>query len=293
MHFTYCLGALLLCSVDGFESGFGYGGSVDGAVFELNLPRSTVISLLPKGLELISTSADSQPVLLTFCVQLHVGAPFTDFNYKEFILTGISFRAQPQLDLTSLSLVPYVQWDNDHAPQYKYRGPFSYLPHLYLNETEPTVLGQFWAGDDKEVATITRVQTKSGSGSFTVKGNPEHPFAGETILEASWTDGEFSNATAFPGFEANFAAGYNLPSIGRYPKDSGEWKCLPQNYHTSDIARVAPTTGHVTIHKAFMGEASMPTGIACKAHTHTHPPTHAPLHSRKDTSVLHYILHPP
>jgi hypothetical protein len=233
-----CIVFLFLCAADGF----GYGGSVDGTVFELYLPTAAVSRLLPKGLELISSTASEHPVLLTFCVQLHVGAPFTDFNYKEFILT-----------------VPYVQWDDDNAPLYPYRGPFSYLPHLYLNETEPTVLGQFWAGDDKEVATITRNQTDSG-GSFTVTGKPDHPFKGEMIIEASWTNDIYSNASLSPAFQANFAAGYNLPSIGRYPKDSGEWKCLPQDYHTSDIAQIAPATGHVTINKAFMGAESLPAG---------------------------------
>jgi len=58
---------------------------------------------LPQGLELVNPgnlrsymrdagaddgtlAAGSHPVLLTFCVQTRVGAPFTDFNYKEFIL---------------------------------------------------------------------------------------------------------------------------------------------------------------------------------------------------------------
>ena len=97
--------------------GFGYGGAVDGAVFEISLPRQQVVSMLPEGLELNSTAA-THPVMLTFCVQLHVGAPFTHFNYDEFIVT-----------------VPFVQWDAARAAGKKYRGPFSYLPHLYLNET--------------------------------------------------------------------------------------------------------------------------------------------------------------
>jgi hypothetical protein len=112
------------------------------------------------------------PVLLTFCVQTKVGAPFTDFNYKEFILT-----------------VPYVQWDATEAPKYKYRGPFSYLPHLYLNETEPVILGREWAGDDKELGVIERASSAQG-GSFKVTGSPMHPFAGRPIIEATWATTE-------------------------------------------------------------------------------------------------------
>ena len=84
------------------------------------------------------SNARNRPVLLTFCTQIHVGSPFTDFTYKEFILT-----------------VPYVQWDDAHAPRFpNYRGPFAYLPHLYLNETEPVDLGHAYVGDRKEFAYI-------------------------------------------------------------------------------------------------------------------------------------------
>lgn len=80
---------LLLTSVVSEQHvGFGYGGQVEGVTFEVLLPRATVASLLPIGLEpaqLPSASARANsntnetqhPVLFTFCVQLHVGAPFT------------------------------------------------------------------------------------------------------------------------------------------------------------------------------------------------------------------------
>ena len=223
--------------------GFGYGGAVDGAVFEISLPRQQVVSMLPEGLELNSTAA-THPVMLTFCVQLHVGAPFTHFNYDEFIVT-----------------VPFVQWDAARAAGKKYRGPFSYLPHLYLNETAPVQLGRLWVGDNKELGTIMHEEDGSGGGSFRVTGAKGHEFAGARIVEAAWTAaGDEANATAFPGFQSNFAAGYNLPSLGQYPKGSGKWKCLPQDYHTADIATVRPIAGNVTIHQPFLGAGALAAG---------------------------------
>ena len=223
--------------------GFGYGGAVDGAVFPLSLPRQQVSGMLPEGLELNSTAA-THPVLLTFCVQLHVGAPFTHFNYDEFIIT-----------------VPFVQWDNVRAAGKKYRGPFSYLPHLYLNETAPVQLGRLWVGDDKELGTIVHEEDEHGSGSFRVTGAKGHAYEGTSIAEAAWVAaGDEANATAWGGFQTNFAAGYNLPSLGQYPKGSGKWKCLPQNYHTADIATLRPIAGSVNVHQPFLGAGALPVG---------------------------------
>ena len=106
-----------------------YGGYIDGAVFTVNLPLDLVRSLLPNGLEPIPSAAaapTTHPVNLIFCIQTHVGSPFTDFNYDEFIIS-----------------VPSVQWDATHKDDYKYRGPFIYLPKLYLNESLPVELGQW------------------------------------------------------------------------------------------------------------------------------------------------------
>ena len=104
-----------------------YGGYIDGAVFTVNLPVDLVQSLLPDGLEPIRANGTTHPANLIFCIQTHVGSPFTDFNYDEFILS-----------------IPSVQWDDKHKDNYKYRGPFIYLPKLYLNESLPVELGQWW-----------------------------------------------------------------------------------------------------------------------------------------------------
>ena len=86
-----------------------------------------------------------------------------------------------------------------------------YLPHLFLNETEPVDLGHAYVGDRKEFAKIA-LDTSGASGSFTVKGalnshwDPNHTGAtatgrwpGQTILDASWnTTGNYKNASKFP-----------------------------------------------------------------------------------------------
>ena len=118
--------------VMGRACALSYGGYIDGAVFTVNLPLNLVRSYLPDGLEPIPQRAVGQaptthPVNLIFCIQTHVGSPFTDFNYDEFILS-----------------IPSVQWDDKHKDNYKYRGPFIYLPKLYLNESLPVELGQWW-----------------------------------------------------------------------------------------------------------------------------------------------------
>lgn len=219
---------------------------VEGTVFPLTVSKEIVASLLPDGLEPAPVPGRREdglhPVLATFCTQFHVGSPFTDFTYLEFILG-----------------VPYVQWDESHRAKYtNYRGPFSYLPHLYLNATLPVILGQHYIGDNKELARISQNLSADGSGSFIVTGSADHQFAGEVILEANWTTrGPYWNAESeFPKLSL---AGYDLPSIGRYPKDDEEatWHCLPQDYFI-DTAIVAPVAGTFTVHRSF--EKGVPTG---------------------------------
>ena len=86
-----------------------------------------------------------------------------------------------------------------------------YLPHLFLNETEPVDLGHAYVGDRKEFARIA-LGVSSAGGSFAVEGvrrshwDPNHTgtidtgrWPGQTILDASWTTaGNYKNASDFP-----------------------------------------------------------------------------------------------
>jgi len=79
-------------------------------------------------------------------------------------------------------------------------------------------------------------------------GYAGHTSAGALIINASWDTlgGARRNATLFPAFTGHIAAALNLPSIGRWPIDSGPWRCLPQDYHTADTVLV-PVAGSVRI----------------------------------------------
>ena len=121
MPFWWFAAAVLLPSS---AHAMSYGGQVDGVWLGLDLPVDVVQSMLPKGLEIAPAHSSlgstqqkaTHSVFLTFCIQKHVGQPFTDFNYDEFILN-----------------VPFVQWDDDHAPLYPlYRGPFRCGPDSLL-----------------------------------------------------------------------------------------------------------------------------------------------------------------
>eukprot|EP00729_Bicosta_minor_P006873 gene6873-34669_t len=249
--------------------------AIDGTVFTLELPTASVIAMLPLGLELAplplphlpaaavttvnsNLSDKTHPVLLTFCTQLRVGSPFTHFTYREFILT-----------------VPYVQWDDAHAARFpNYRGPFAYLPHLYLNETEPVDLGHSYVGDRKEYAHISLDTNESAGidgnrqhGVFKVTGvndshwdpnntgtKPAGAYPGKAIISAEWTTtGSLQPASKFPALPL---PGYQLPNVARWPND-GNWTCLPQNYYPK-TAKIAPAYGNVTIFKPF--QIGLPTG---------------------------------
>jgi hypothetical protein len=219
---------------------------VEGTVFTLAVPRATAAALLPSGLEL-NAANETWPISYTFCTQLEVGSPFTHYTYTEFFIG-----------------VPYVQWDDAHAPRYpNYRGPFSYLPHLYLNESTPVDLGHAYVGDRKEFADIRLDESYpagdgDGNGTFAVTGradahwdpdgvNASGRFPGEQILNAQWrTTGPYRDASAFPTLSL---AGHELPNVARWPND-GNWSCLPQTWYPG-TAKVTPAKGSATISEPF------------------------------------------
>jgi len=218
-------------------------GPVIGSNFMVPMDHDTVMSLLPDGLEYIPQKnfpAGEHPIIFFFNEQHHVGVPFLDQNYLEFIL-----------------MIPFVQWDDTHAPDYKYRGPFGYGAKLYLNSTSPTLEGQAF-GINKELADIQQRCTDTEC-TYTIVGLKQGPgvpdggpFAGKTILEASWsTKGSYKNASDVPNFEAFDAAGYRYPTIGKYPVNNGDFKCTPTNWYM-DIAWIQPVVGKFKVNLSFM-----------------------------------------
>jgi len=210
-------------------------GLVDGVNFVVSVDKGLVHrELLPIGLEpmpnVTGFEADKHPVVLTFCEQIGVGKPFTDFNYREIIVN-----------------VPWVQWDESEASTRKYRGPFNFFPKLYLNVTVPVWLGRLVPGDNKEHANIF-YRASEGEGLVAVSDRSD----GGAVVDASWTPtSALRPATEVEPFMKNFAASYNLPHIGKWPKEGlGPWHCFPQNYHI-EKALVHGVTGTVNIATSF------------------------------------------
>lgn len=143
-------------------------GTIDSRIVVLGLPRTVVEALLPLGLELAPqplTFPDRHPVFVMFSHD-HFEAWFGDMDYNEMMLA-----------------VPYVQRSAVHVAN---RGPFIYMPRLYLDEETPKVLGNLFYGFEKQMARINNgaseytVTTPDGSktiatASFEVDGAPQPP----------------------------------------------------------------------------------------------------------------------
>src|SRR5688572_22995093 len=114
-----------LVGVDLAKIGSGE-GQLDSVMAVLMLPKARVQRLLPVGLELAPNPlapVGKHPVL----VQLsHWRFEFGNMDYDETMLA-----------------VPYVQLSSCDEPR---RGPFLYMPRLYLNEELPRLLGVYLYG---------------------------------------------------------------------------------------------------------------------------------------------------
>jgi hypothetical protein len=132
---------------------------------------------------------------------------------------------------------------------------------LYLNESLPVELGRLWVGDNKELGNITKrweEEAKSGTteSQFNVSGATSHPFAGKPIVSATWlSNSSWGKPIDFPSFSGD---AFQIPSIGRYPQESGAWKCLPQQFALSD-AKILPVTATAHIEEHFSGQIPVGT----------------------------------
>ncbi len=143
-------------------------GTIDSRIVVLALPRADVERLLPLGLELAPqplTFPDKHPVFVMFSHD-HFEAWFGDMDYDEMMVA-----------------VPYVQRSAVHVAN---RGPFIYMPRLYLNDETPTRLGNLLYGFEKQLGKIDNgesdyvVRTPDGSTAiatarFVEAGRPQPP----------------------------------------------------------------------------------------------------------------------
>jgi len=137
-------------------------GTIDSRIVVLGLPREDVEKLLPLGLELAPqtlTFPDKHPVFVMFSHD-HFEAWFGDMDYNELMVA-----------------VPYVQRTALHVAN---RGPFIYMPRLYLDEALPQRLGNLLYGFEKQLGKIV-----NGTDSYTVHSHDdEQLIANATFAEA-------------------------------------------------------------------------------------------------------------
>ncbi len=163
-------------------------GTIDSRVVVLGLPRADVEELLPLGLELAPqtlTFPDKHPVFVMFSHD-HFEAWFGDMDYNELMVA-----------------VPYVQRTALHVAN---RGPFIYMPRLYLDEELPTRLGNLLYGFEKQRGMIV-----NGSDSYTVHSQDD----GQLIASATFAEaGSPRSPSSVPLFRSVRKV-FDMPTISQ------------------------------------------------------------------------------
>jgi hypothetical protein len=114
-------------------------GTFISFIVVLSIPRSQVVAMLPKQLDLAPqniTPEGEHPIFLEFGEQMNVHnreLKIFHLNYLEFIVS-----------------IPYVYQTNSKS---SYCGPFLFMPRLYLDKTFPIILGKLY-GFAKEKANM-------------------------------------------------------------------------------------------------------------------------------------------
>lgn len=218
-------------------------GVLDARVVTLALPRRDVEQLLPAGLKLAPqplTMPDRHPVFMLFSQECF-DAWFDEMDYNELLLG-----------------VPWVELEEQHLPN---RGPFIYMPRLYLDEVLPRVLGNVLYGFEKQAAAVEVTDE-----SFTVRDE-----SGSALL----VDGRFDGAgepvapAALPHFDA-VQQMLEQPTISQalrivdshafYRRAGGPFLCCINRYRFDDPStRVTPLRATVRVTGDF-SPPGFPTG---------------------------------
>lgn len=130
----------------GLAEDFEAKGTMDAVVVVRVLPAEDVAELLPRGLELAPQPVVARGLhpVVVIAGHNHYEAWFGDMHYNE-----------------ALVAVPFVRRTDTHIPN---RGPFLYMPRLYLDEQRPRRLGNLLYGYEKLEAQID-----NAPGCFTVR----------------------------------------------------------------------------------------------------------------------------
>jgi hypothetical protein len=185
-----------------------------------SLPLGAVRQMLPAAQTL--TPAGQHPLLFVFGQQRHVrpilhrGAGLT---YHEFI-----------------TVVPFVQWT---SPGHAYRGPFAFLPRLFLDRWLPVILG-WLVGFAKRRASL---QAKPGSYAIS------QLFRNQPIIGGFFAPrGPVGSCDSFPLF-GGLRPIFELPLITRLAV--GPFLALKFTWEL-ERAKMQAAAGDVRIHEAFV-----------------------------------------
>ncbi|HXX66660.1 MAG TPA: hypothetical protein VEK07_05745 [Polyangiaceae bacterium] len=207
----------------------------------LMLARDEVKWMLPEGLELGSAKATEpgkHPVILyfgsMFGARLSVGPFPPTTNYLEHVVG-----------------VPYVFYKRGRGKRCGYRGPFYYMPQLFLDDLLFTVVGVLVWGFNKARANFMRETQRSmeaSDHSYTVSSRQSN----QKLVELNWhADGPKARVENNKAFELQRQI-MNHPVISRQPLAIGPFFSCSNYDKTWSEAEVRPIQTQTSIHCLYV-----------------------------------------
>ncbi len=201
-------------------------------------PLALVAGLLPRGVSLAPqpvTGPNEHPLVFLlgrqWGVNVHLGP----------------FRARGCEYLEFLVAVPFVTHE---APAGAYRGPFVFMPRLYLDNWPFVIAGWFYAYDKR------RARSRLEADGYGVRSL----FAGAPLVSATFQErGSWGPLSAYPNVDRVIPV-FQLPFIGRL--GFGPFVRSNLVFHM-ERARIAPLAAQIRIDQPFV--AGLPAG------THSFP----------------------
>lgn len=210
---TYPLKAL------GYYRTFGVVVPIDVATAQASLPDE--LEIMPQDI----TPSGTHPLMLLFGKQFDVHpnfAPILNMTYLEHV--------------SALPFVRYRDTEND------YKGPFAFLPKLYLNELLPTLLGHLYAYPK----TWARV---AGNPPYDEVYSVHGLLSGDPIVQAVFErSGPQAPADHFEHF-AKIRSIFEMPFIGQY--EFGSLICSNLNFKIPQ-ATIQSATANVAIQREYI-----------------------------------------
>ena len=196
-------------------------GQYDTRVVVQAVDEAIVEGMLPDELELApqSVTGDGKhPLMMLFGRQSGVRPDFmpeaVGMNYDEFIV-----------------VLPFVQWRAECKK--KYRGPFAFMPRLYLDELFPTLLG-WWYAYPKELARM------SSGDHYSV----DSLVFDRPILRGAFVPyGPTQSPDDFPNFE-RLRPIFEIPLVGKLDLNPSPYRC---SHMTFELERATAQACEATV----------------------------------------------